>query len=50
MLETLIVVLILLWLLGMGTAHVAGGLIHLVLLVVLILVVIRLLTGRGLSQ
>jgi hypothetical protein len=45
MLYTLVVVLIVLWLLGFGF-HVAGGLIHLILVVALVLLVIQVLTGR----
>ena len=45
MLYTLVVVCLILWLLGFSF-HVAGGLIHLILVVALILLVIQLLTGR----
>ncbi len=43
---TIIVVLFVLWLIGF-LLHFGGGLIHLLLIVVLVLVVINLLTGRG---
>lgn len=46
LLWTIIVVLFILWLLGFAL-HFGGGLIHLVLLVVVVLVVYNLLTGRG---
>lgn len=48
MLETIIVVLLLLWLLGafITPLPAVGGLVHLLLLVVLVVVVIRLLRGR----
>ena len=46
MLWTLVVVLVVLWLLGFGVFHVAGSLIHLLLVVALIIVVVRLVTGR----
>jgi len=42
----IIVILFVFWLLGFAL-HFGGGLIHLVLVVVLILVVYNLLTGRG---
>lgn len=42
----LVVVLVVLWLLGF-TMHVGGGLIHLLLVVALIVVVVRLVSGRG---
>ena len=45
-LETLIVVLLLLWLLGVFVFPFGGNLIHLILLVVLIVVLVRLLQGR----
>jgi hypothetical protein len=49
MLWTLIVVLLVLWLLGMLTAHAFGGWIHLLLLVALVVVIIRVFQGRRLS-
>jgi hypothetical protein len=45
MLWTIVVLLLVLWLLGF-TMHVAGGLIHLLLVVALVVIVLRLLTGR----
>jgi len=45
MLWTIFAILIILWLLGWGF-HVAGSLIHLLLVIALIVVVINLLTGR----
>ena len=45
MLWTIVVLLLILWLLGF-TMHVAGGLIHLLLVVALIVIVFRLLSGR----
>jgi hypothetical protein len=45
MLWTIFVILIILWLLGWGF-HVAGGLIHLLLVIALIVAVINLVTGR----
>ena len=45
MLWTVFVVLLVLWLLGFSL-HVAGGLIHLLLVVALVVLVINLLTGR----
>jgi Family of unknown function (DUF5670) len=43
---TIIVILFVLWLIGL-LAHLGGGLIHILLLIVVILVVYNLLTGRG---
>lgn len=45
MLWALFVVILLLWLLGFSL-HIAGGLIHLLLIVALIVLVINLVTGR----
>jgi hypothetical protein len=46
MLWTLIVILAVLWLLGVITSYTAGGLIHLLLVVALIVLVYNLLAGR----
>ena len=48
MLETIIVILLILWLLGAFITPIpaVGGLVHLLLVVVLVVVVIRLLQGR----
>jgi hypothetical protein len=46
MLWTIFVVLLVLWLLGFSL-HIAGGLIHLLLVVALVVLVINLLSGRG---
>ena len=45
MLWTIVVLLLILWLLGF-TMHVAGGLIHVLLVIALVVVVLRLLQGR----
>jgi hypothetical protein len=45
MLWTIFVVLLILWLLGFSL-HVAGGLIHLLLVVALVVLVINLVSGR----
>jgi hypothetical protein len=42
---TIFVVLVVLWLLGFSF-HIAGGLIHLLLVVALVILVINLLSGR----
>ncbi len=48
MLWTIMVVLLILWLMGFSL-HVAGGLIHLLLVVALVILVINLLTGRRMA-
>jgi len=37
---------VILWALGFGVFHVAGGLIHLLLVIAVILLIVRLATGR----
>jgi hypothetical protein len=44
MLWTIVVLLLILWIIGFAM-HVAGGLIHILLVVALVIVVLRLLTG-----
>jgi Family of unknown function (DUF5670) len=46
MLWTLALILVVLWLLGIVTSYTAGGLIHILLVVALIVIVVRLLQGR----
>ena len=46
MLWTIAVVLIVLWLLGFSL-HIAGGLIHILLVIAVVVVLVRLFTGRG---
>jgi hypothetical protein len=46
MLETIIVILVILWLLGLATSTSLGGLIHLLLVIAIIIVVFRLISGR----
>ena len=45
MLYTIAVILLVLWLLGF-VAHIGGGLIHLLLVIAVIVIVYRLITGR----
>jgi len=46
MLETIIILLVILWALGLVSSYSMGGLIHLLLVVALVVFVIRLLRGR----
>ncbi|SDI48593.1 lmo0937 family membrane protein [Pseudomonas panipatensis] len=48
MLETIIVLLIVLWALGLVSAYTLGGYIHILLVVALVVLAIRLLQGRRL--
>jgi hypothetical protein len=47
MLQTLVIILVLLWLLGMVSSYTLGGFLHILLVVALILVVVRLASGRS---
>jgi hypothetical protein len=46
MLWTILVILLVLWLLGMVTSHTLGGFIHILLVLAVIVLIIRLVTGR----
>jgi hypothetical protein len=46
MLETITVLLVLLWLLGMITSYTLAGYIHLLLFLAIAVVLVRLLSGR----
>ena len=46
MLETIAVVLIILWLLGLVSSYTMGGFIHFLLVVAVIVILIRVLQGR----
>lgn len=46
MLWTICVVLLILWALGLATSYTAGGLVHILLVVALVVMVIRLFQGR----
>ena len=46
MLWTICVILLVLWALGMATSYTAGGLIHVLLVIGLIVLVFRLIQGR----
>jgi hypothetical protein len=47
MLETIIVILLVLWLVGLVAGQTFGGILHVLLLVAVVVFVIRLLTGRA---
>jgi hypothetical protein len=46
MLETIAVVLIILWLLGMVTSYTLGGFIHILLVIALVMILVRVIQGR----
>jgi hypothetical protein len=47
MLYTIAVILIVLWLLGLVTSYTIGGFIHILLVVAVVMVLVRLISGRG---
>lgn len=46
MLETLIVILLVLWFLGLVSSYTMGGFIHLLLVVAAVVIVVRVIQGR----
>ena len=46
MLETLAVILIILWLLGLVSSYTMGGLIHILLVVAVVVILVRVIQGR----
>jgi Family of unknown function (DUF5670) len=46
MLETIAVILIVLWLLGLVSSYTMGGLIHVLLVVAVVVILIRVVQGR----
>jgi hypothetical protein len=47
MLETIAVILIVLWLLGLVSSYTMGGFIHVLLVVALVVIVLRVIRGRS---
>lgn len=47
MLETIAILLVILWLLGLVSSYTLGGYIHLLLVIALIMVIIRVVSGRN---
>ena len=46
MLYTIAMILIVLWLLGLVTSYTMGGFIHILIVIAIIMVLVRLVTGR----
>lgn len=46
MLETIIILLVILWALGLVSSYTMGGFIHILLVVALVVVAVRLIRGR----
>jgi hypothetical protein len=47
MLYTIAVVLIILWLLGLVTSYTLGGFIHILLVIAVVMILLRLISGRA---
>ena len=46
MLETIAVILVILWLLGLMSSYTLGGFIHVLLVLAVIVILVRLISGR----
>ncbi len=46
MLETIAVILLVMWLLGMVTSYTIGGLIHILLVIAIVVILLRVIEGR----
>ncbi len=46
MLMTIVIILVVLWALGLVTSFTAGGLIHILLVIAIIVVLVRVIQGR----
>ncbi len=45
MLETIAVILVILWLLGLVTSYTLGGFIHILLVIALVVIILRVIQG-----
>ncbi len=48
MLQTIAIILIILWLLGLVTSYTMGGLIHILLVIAVVVILLRVIQGRRL--
>jgi hypothetical protein len=46
MLETLAIVLVVLWILGLVSSYTLGGFIHILLVIAIVVVILRIIQGR----
>lgn len=49
MLETIAIVLIILWILGLITSHTMGGVIHILLVTAIVVILVRVIQGKRVS-
>jgi len=47
MLETIAIILLVLWLLGLVTSTTMGGFVHILLVIAVVMILVRLVQGRG---
>ncbi|HQT30861.1 MAG TPA: lmo0937 family membrane protein [Thiobacillus sp.] len=47
MLQTIAIILIILWALGLVTSYTMGGFIHILLVIAIVVILIRVIQGRG---
>lgn len=48
MLQTIAIILIIMWLLGLVTSYTMGGFIHILLVIAVVIILVRVIQGRGL--
>lgn len=48
MLETIVIILLVLWALGLVTSYSMGGFIHILLVLAIVVILLRVFRGRGL--
>lgn len=48
MLETIAILMVIMWVLGLGTGYTLGGLVHLLIVIAVISVLLRIIRGRKL--
>jgi hypothetical protein len=46
MLQTIVIILLVLWLLGLVSSYTMGGLIHILLVVAIVVILVRVIQGR----
>jgi hypothetical protein len=47
MLETIVIILVIFWLLGLVSSYTMGGLIHLLLVIAVVMILLRIIQGRS---
>ena len=47
MLETIAIILVVLWVLGLVTSYTMGGFIHALLVIAVVVILVRVIQGRG---